>query len=152
MNKQYVQEQIRNAIETLREEYDAKLAAIYQCPDCGAVALRTSEHICFRGSSMVEPKKPKTVMEYILSVISNNPPEEELVDFGSIYTAHGIVSAAIASGCVSSRGSLTTTLSEMATHKKVNRRAATVKVAIKDGSKAKEVPGFVYWKSANVTV
>lgn len=153
MNKQYVNERIEAAIAALREEYDMKIGNIYQCPDCGAVAFRDSEHICFSGKisrEVVEPPEPKrkTIREYIMAILPRNPPADEIIDANSAYVSQGIVSAAIDSGYAGSTGAIGACLSELAKKKLINRRAATIRMT--STSKAnrpyeKEVSGFVYW-------
>lgn len=152
MNKQYVKEQIESAIAALREEYDAKIGNIYQCPDCGAVAFRDSEHICFKGQipQTIDPimtKKP-TIREYIMAILPRSPPNDEIIDANSAYVSQGITSMAIDSGCEGSKGAIGACLSELAKKKLINRRAAVIRV--NSTSKAnrtyeKEVSGFVYW-------
>lgn len=155
MNKQYVQEQIKAAIAALREEYDVKIGNIYQCPDCGAVAFRDAEHICFKGQiqPMIAPnvtKKP-TIREYIMAILPQTPPADEVIDANSAYVSQGIVSAAIASGFAGSKGAIGACLSELAKKKLINRRAAIIRMmSTSKGNKEyeKEVSGFVYWAGA----
>ena len=155
MNKQYVKEQIDLAISAIREEYDKKLGNIYQCPDCGAVAFRDSEHICFKGQipQTIDPimtKKP-TIREYIMAILPRSPPNDEIIDANSAYVSQGIVSAAIASGFAGSKGAIGACLSELAKKKLINRRAAIIRMmsTSKDGKGfEKEVSGFVYWAGA----
>lgn len=152
MNKQYVKEQIEAAIAALREEYDAKIGNIYQCPDCGAVAFRDSEHICFKGQ--IQPtiapnvtKKP-TIREYIMAILPRSPPTDGIIDANSAYVSQGIVSAAIDSGYAGSKGAIGACLSEMAKKKLINRRAAIIRMTSTSKSNRtyeKEVSGFVYW-------
>src|SRR5574343_1179142 len=99
MNKQYVQEQIKAAIAALREEYDAKIGNIYQCPDCGAAAFRDSEHICFKGQiqptiAPIVTKKP-TIREYIMAILPRTPPADEVIDAKSAYVSQGARKSAV---------------------------------------------------------
>jgi dGTP triphosphohydrolase len=152
LNKQYVKEQIEAAISEIREEYDKKFENIYQCPDCGAVTFRDSEHICLAGKIQEEvtiPKK-KTIADYILSIIMKVPPDiDEIINSDSVYTTQGIISHAISAGCTGTENAIASALSDMVKKKKiVNRRAATIRIMTT--SKAgkifeKEVSGFIYW-------
>jgi hypothetical protein len=158
LNKQYVSEKIAAAIRELREEYDEKFANIYQCQDCGAVAFRNSEHICLSGkiqkeTSWVVPRK--TIGDYILSVILKTPPGiDDVIDSDSIYTSQGIVSHVISAGCSGTKNAIASALSDMVKQKKINRRAATIKVETtskKNKKFEKEISGFVYWMGERKT-
>jgi len=159
MNKQYVKDVVDAAMAALRKEYDEKLDAIYQCPDCGSLALKGSDHVCLQGKipvsdpGMVAAKpKRKTINDYVLEVLPCEPP---LID-GPIpeyttYTAKGITDIVLSEGYHGSPGSIASALSSMAKAKRIMRRAATL--TITSTSKAnkkfeKEVPGFVFWKAA----
>jgi hypothetical protein len=158
LNKQYVNERIESAIREIREEYDKKFANIYQCPDCGAVALKDSEHICLSGKiqqeTLITPQK-KTIGDYILSVILKTPPAiDDVISSDSVYTSQGIVSHTISAGCSGTKNAIASALSDMVKQKKINRRAATIKV--ETTSKAnkkfeKEISGFVYWSGERKT-
>ena len=153
LNKQYVNERIESAISELREEYDEKFANIYQCPDCGAVAFRSSEHICLAGKIQQEPlivPQRKTIGDYILSVIMKIPPDiDEIINSDSVYTTQGIVSHAISAGCTGTKYAIASALSDMVKQKKINRRAATISVITTSKTNKKfekEISGFIYWK------
>ena len=151
MNKQYVQEQIKIAISELRKEYDAVIGNLYQCPDCGAVAFKNGEHICFRAAPAVEPAKPKkdTLISRVFDALPiGAPPETELFDIDSPYTPNQVASTIMACGYSASPGSIKACLSELWQAGKVSRRAAAVKVAAGKRDRAGGVPGFVYWRSA----
>jgi hypothetical protein len=159
LNKQYVKEQIETAICKLQEKYDKKIeecdkriANVYQCPDCGAAAFRDSEHICFSGKIQetrdIIPRK--TIGDYILSEILKSPPEiDDVIDSDSVYTSQGIVNRVISAGCTGTKGAISSALSDMVKQKKINRRAATIKIVTTSKSNKKfekEVSGFIYWK------
>jgi hypothetical protein len=155
MNKQYVQEQINIAVSKLREEYDARLAAICQCPDCGSVVLKGYEHVCLSGVlPFVAPTKSKreTLYDRVLSVLMHEPPiVDDPIEEGSLYTAKGITACVVRSGYSGASGSIASALTDLAREKKIMRRAATLKIT--STSKAdkkfeKEVSGFVFWNAA----
>ena len=151
MNKQYVKEQIDAAISELRKEYDRKIGNIYQCQDCGAVALKDQDHICLQGKIAPEiPAKRKTIYDYVISVLSHVVPvTDDPISENSEYTTKGIVSGILAAGYQGSQGSIGAALSEMAKSKRISRRAAIIKTTrtSKAGKKfEKEISGFVYWR------
>ncbi len=151
MNKQYVKEQIEIAMRELRKEYDEKLAAIYQCQDCGAVTLKGTDHICLQGKIQPEVAKPKrkTVSDYVISVLPIEPPTEDIIEESSCYTAKGIAANVAQSGFSGSLASVPVTISGMVKQKKILRKAAILKVTSTKGDTKfeKEVSGFVYWRA-----
>jgi hypothetical protein len=154
MNKQYVQEQINIAVSKLREEYDARLAAIYQCPDCGALALKHSDHVCLSGKlPIAAPAKQKraTLDDHILTALLVEPPMvDDPIEEGSPYTAKGIAAQVVAAGYKGAASSVASILSRLAKNNKVMRRAAIIQYTSgKDDKRIeKEAPGFVFWRSA----
>jgi len=159
LNKQYVKEQIEAAICELQEEYDKKIEEcnkkitnICQCPDCGAVTFRDSEHICLSGkiqeTQNVIPRK--TIGDYILSEIFKIPPEiDDVIDSDSGYTSQGIVNRVISAGCMGTKHAISSALSDMVKQKKIYRRAATIKITTTSKSNKKfekEISGFIYWR------
>ncbi len=156
MNKQYVKEQIEIAMRELRKEYDEKLAAIYQCPDCGALALKTSDHVCLAGKIPVTPvtlelPKRKTISDYVLSVLPCEPPlVDDPIPENSEYTAKGIATNVLSNGYSGSAGSVAAALSDLAKSKRILRKAATlITTSTSKANKKfeKEVSGFVYWRA-----
>jgi hypothetical protein len=159
LNKQYVNERIEAAICELREEYDKKIEEfnkrvtnVYQCPDCGAAAFRDSEHICLSGKIQETQNiiPHKTIGDYILSEIFKIPPEiDDVIDSDSVYTSQGIINRVISVGCTGTKHAISSALSDMVKQKKINRRAATIKIVTTSKTNKKfekEVSGFVYWK------
>ena len=154
LNKQYVREQIDAAVKEIREEYNKRFENIYQCPDCGAVAFKNSEHICFKGlqqeTVIVSQQKKKTIGEYVLEILLKTPPEiDAIIESDSIYTSQGISTAVISAGYQGSKNAIASALSDMFKQKKINRRAATIKVMTTSKSNKKfekEATGFVYWR------
>lgn len=151
MNKQYVKEQIDIAINELRKEYDAVIGNIYQCPDCGAVAFKNSEHICFKAAAAepTAPAKTSTAASMVLNALPIGAPaiDIELFDTDSPYTPHKIAAMAKVIGYTGSFTSLKVTLGTLWKAGKISRRPAVIK---SEGRRKSPdgLPGFVYWRRA----
>lgn len=161
MNKQYVQEQIKNAIQKIRDEYDPKLSNIYQCPDCGAVAFRNSTHICLpaRGDSLRSAASPtfvaqKNLIHYVLEVLPTSPPDlNSKLEHDSPYTVRGIEKRIAKMGYPGKISSVGSNISKFYRAGKVNRNSATIvdKIVNKNGREIeREIAGFVYWKGGSL--
>lgn len=153
LNKQYVKEQIDQAVETIRKEYDAKLATIYQCPDCGAVTIMGTDHVCLQGkipvsAPEIKPKR-KTIFDYVLAVVPCSPPDGELVNENAPHLAKNITANVMSAGYSGSPGSVITRMAELVESNKIMRRTATIKISSSRNGKKypKDVPGFVYWRA-----
>ena len=149
MNKQYVKEQIDIAIKELRAEYDAVIGNIYQCPDCGAVAFKNGEHICFKAAPAVEkPPLPRktTLIERVYDVLPIGAPSADIEVFGvdSDYTPAKIA----ANVAPAHPGSVKAAISTLWLDGKIKRRAAALRVAGGKRDREGGVPGFVYWRTA----
>ena len=149
MNKQYVQEQIKIAIKELRAEYDAVIGNIYQCPDCGAVAFRNSEHICFKAAPAVEkPSLPRktTLIERVYDALPIGAPSADIEVFGvdSDYTPTKIA----ANVAPAHPGSVKAAISTLWLDGKIKRKAAALRVAGGKRDREGGVPGFVDWRIA----
>lgn len=144
LNKQYVKQQIEAAIAELRKEYDERLNNIYQCPDCGAVAFRDSEHVCLsarRTLCDLTARPNRKIGDYIMEVM---PKSESLA-----CAAKDIIDMSIAAGCMGKPGAIKAEISTMIKRKMINRRAEIIRVKTKSRSGKefeKEVSGFVYWR------
>lgn len=158
VNKQYVQDQIRIAIEKLRAEYDEKIMNISQCPDCGAVVLKNTEHICLHGriptdqpaAIQAKPKR-KTIGEHILSILPDVGPCDDIVDVDSVYTKKGLAARVVEAGYKGSAQSVEAAITDLLERKLITRKPSTVKVmsTSKKGNRfPKEISSFVYWRSA----
>ena len=153
MNKQYVQEQIKNAIHEIRSEYDKKLSNIYQCPDCGAAAFRDSTHICLAGKVEQRPVfiTQKNLIHYVLEVLPTSPPDlNGKLEHDSPYTVRGIEKRIAKAGYPGKISSVGSNISKFYRAGKVNRNSATIvdKIVNKNGIEIeREIAGFVYWRS-----
>ena len=150
MNKQYVQEQIRIAIKELRDEFGPKIDNIYQCPDCGAVAFKDSEHICFKAAPAIEQPKPRkdTLLSRVFDALPIGAPEDiDLFEADSPYNPNKIASDMVAEGRSNSPGSVKSCLSSLWQTGKINRRPAALRTNGKRDP-AGGVAGFVYWRTA----
>lgn len=151
MNKQYVKEQIDIAIKELRAEYDAVIGNIYQCPDCGAVAFKNGEHICFKAApATVEQPKPQknTLLSRVFDALPIGAPEDiDLFEADSPYNPNKIASDIVAEGRSNSPGSVKSCLSDLWMAGKINRRPAALKSNGKR-DRAGGFAGFVYWRTA----
>lgn len=145
MNKQYVKEQIDIAINELRKEYDAVIGNIYQCPDCGALAFRNSEHICFKAvpAAVSQPLPPtrSSLVDRVYDALPIGAPPAGVDTFGieSDYSPEKIIS--IVSGPA---GSIKATLSYLWKSGKIKRRPAAL---VGKRNRADGIPGFVYWRT-----
>ena len=156
MNKQYVKEQIDIAINGLRKEYDAVIKNIYQCPDCGALAFRSSEHVCL--GRQIAPAAPrlsrrKIMDDYVLEVLQTKPPADLSIIFenDSPYLHGGICRLAVEAGFRGKADSPATCLAKLGREKKLEF-AAVLKREIVTNNAGKTfdriTPGLAYWRSS----
>lgn len=151
LNKQYVKQQIDAAIKELQIEYDGKLLSvlkridnIYQCPDCGAVAFRDSEHVCLSVRPTLHEltaRPTKKICDYIMEVMPKSA--------SMACAAKDIIDMSLAAGCMGKPGAIKAEISTMIKRKMINRRAEIIRVKTKSRSGKefeKEVSGFVYWR------
>ena len=153
MNKQYVKEQIDMAIKELRAEYDAVIGNIYQCPDCGAVAFKNGEHICFKAApTTVEQPKPRkdTLLSRVFDALPIGAPPNDIEVFStdSPYNPNKIVQTVWDTGHYDPASSIRAELSLLWKAGKVSRRPAALQVANGKRERAGGIPGFVYWRTA----
>ena len=156
MNKQYVQEQIKIAIGELRAEYDEIVGNIYQCPDCGALAFRNSEHICLGSRSERPPTiapKSRTLVDYVMEALPTAPPADPsaVFDQESPYLATGIGNKIVENGYTGKAKSASTILAKLFREKRVSYAPViTREVTTSKTGKTFDrlTPGLAYWRSA----
>jgi hypothetical protein len=95
MNKQYVKEQIDNAIEKVRAEYEPLLKKIVECPVCGALTFRGSEHVCLVSAPIIAPPahpERRMLIDYIMDALEREPPaaDVDILEANSPYLPAGI--------------------------------------------------------------
>ncbi len=154
MNKQYVQEQIKIAIGELRAEYDEIVGNIYQCPDCGALAFRNSEHICLgkRLAPVAIPEGKRDLLSYVLDALPTEPPAD-MLEADSPYLSLGIGKRIVELGFTGKPASVSSNLAKLFADS--GGRIKRVPVAIREKGISKKklefekiVTGFAYWRSA----